>query len=531
MNAGTPTLVHRPFGDLVDDLLTAIVGGVVNEPVRFDVKQAAYPLAEPAAGIRGITGSHGDEPHTFAAGIDFQFSQATNSVVWQDGATLPDDDTTFYVDYLRVDSRSPLTDVNVGSVTRTLSEAIGREIATLYEEINLAYLAGFVDHATGRSLDLVVSILGVERKTAEFAEGLVTFFRASGVAGNITIPAGLPLTTAKGEARFVTSESRTLQTGQVRIDVPVRADTGFAGDAGLVDANAITGMTQPVAGIERITNLDPTIRAAAEETDEELRARAKAVLQALGKATWGALNRVIREGRGKPVELFDPNSPIANRSAPGTLSVVLETDPQRLAGLRTAVHDTRAAGVVATLVARYVFVTPRLVATTTVGTEAGKTQVADDVVAALQDYVDGLARGDPAEGAAMLEAITGVDGVESTEFRDVVVQRADLADPGGRDVVDELVAALDGVALDDPAAVREALTAAVTEETPQAPTGARVPDRSLLESTATPGAPASDDDIEAGDFLVSAEVAGEAWWIALAMGRDDVAVEERRAED
>src|SRR5262249_61609242 len=105
-------------------------------------------------------------------------------------------ETTFYVDYALPpgDSPSPLTDINVGSVTRTLSEAIGREIATVYEQINRAYLAGYIDTAEGTSLDLVVSILGVTRKPKELAVGLATFFRAAGVDGSITIPAGTVVT-------------------------------------------------------------------------------------------------------------------------------------------------------------------------------------------------------------------------------------------------------------------------------------------------------------------------------------------------
>jgi Baseplate J-like protein len=491
MNGDIVTLIHRPYGDLVDDILTSVVGGVVNEPIRFDIKVFSYPLAEPASAVRGITGTAGGEPRTFLLEIDFVFGPATNTVTWLDDGTRPDDSSTFFVDYFRVESRSPITDINVGSVTRTLSEAIGREIATVYQQINLAYLSGFVDTATGKSLDYVVSILDVVRKTAEFAEGLVTFFRSSGVDGNITIPAGIRLTTTTGAVVFTSTQPRTLQRGQVRIDVPVRADVGFAGDAGLVPAGAISEMSQPVAGIERVSNLDPTIRAAADESDDELRLRAKAALRALGKATLAALDRVIREGRGTPVEFFDPNSPPDHRSAPGTVTVVVDAEPERLPSLLAAVHETRAAGVLATVLARYVFVTPRITATITPGISApGKTQIALDIVAALQTYVDGLTAGDPADGAAMLAAVRAVADVTTATIVDVVVARADLSDPSAA--------------------------------------GARVPDRSLLVSTAT-GGPATDAEIEAGVFRVSATVAGDDWWIALDMSDADIRLEDAGA--
>jgi hypothetical protein len=533
VNGDTTLLIRRPYGELVDDILTSVVGGVVNEPIRFDIKVLTYPLAEPAGGVRGITGTAGGEPRTFLLEIDFVFGAATNVVIWLDDGTLPDDGSTFFVDYFRVESRSPLTDINVGSVTRTLSEAIGREIATVYEQINLAYLSAFVDTATGKSLDYVVAILGVTRKTAEFAEGLVTFFRASGVEGNITIPEGTRLTTLTGTVVFTASQPRTLQAGQVRIDVPVRADIGFAGDVGLVAAGTISEMSQPVAGIERVTNLDPTIRAAADETDEELRARAKAALRSLGKATLAALDRVIREGRGIPVEFFDPNSPLANRSDPGTVTVVVDAEPERLPSLQAAVHDTRAAGVLATLVARYVFITPRLVATITPGISApGKDQIKADIVAALQAYVDGLTAGDSADGATMLATVLGVEDVTAATVVDVVVARADLTGAGGDEgLVDALLAAVATAPVGDPTALRAALTAAVEAAGIQAPAGGRVPDRGLLLSTAPgrEGQPATDEEIEAGAFEVSAVVDGDSWWIALDMSADDINLEEGSA--
>jgi hypothetical protein len=319
----------------------------------------------------------------------------------------------------------------------------------------------------------------------------------------------------------------------VRIDVPVRADIGFAGDVGLVAAGTISEMSQPVAGIERVTNLDPTIRAAADETDEELRARAKAALRSLGKATLAALDRVIREGRGIPVEFFDPNSPLANRSDPGTVTVVVDAEPERLPSLQAAVHDTRAAGVLATLVARYVFITPRLVATITPGISApGKDQIKADIVAALQAYVDGLTAGDSADGATMLATVLGVEDVTAATVVDVVVARADLTGAGGDEgLVDALLAAVATAPVGDPTALRAALTAAVEAAGIQAPAGGRVPDRGLLLSTAPgrEGQPATDEEIEAGAFEVSAVVDGDSWWIALDMSADDINLEEGSA--
>lgn len=496
MNGDTLSLIERPYQELVDDILTSMVGGVVNEPIVFDLKADLYPLAEPAGGVRGISGTAAGLHHTFLPGVDFELSEGDNAVVWVEGGTRPDDETLFFVDYFRRESRSPISDINVGSVARTLGEAIGREIATLYQQVNLAYLSGFIDTAEGRSLDLVVSILGVHRKTSESAEGLVTFFRNPEVAGNVAIAQGTRLTTTKGEVVFETSQLRTLQRGQARIDVPVRAAPGFEGDEGLVAAGEITEMVQPIAGIARITNLEPMTRAAEDESDEELRARARAALRALGKATLAALDRVIREGRGTPVELWDPNGPPERRSDPGSAAVLVEAEPERFPSLRAAVHETRAAGVLVTVLARHVFITPRLTAKLARPmTGAGKEKVQDEVIAALQTSVDGLSAGEPALGSELVAAITaGVPDVVDPVIKDVLVWRADVSSA----------------------------------------TGERIPDRSLLRAAPDPEAgadagtpgPATDDEIESGAFQVSATVNGEPWFVVLDMERADVVLEE-----
>ncbi|VAW30255.1 hypothetical protein MNBD_CHLOROFLEXI01-3943 [hydrothermal vent metagenome] len=527
MNEKSVTLIERPYQEIIDDILIAIVGGVVNEPIIFDIKSDLYALAEPAQDIRGITGTAKGEHHTFLKEIDFLFNPNGNAVEWDSNGTLPDDNSTFRVDYFRENGRSPLSDINVGSVTRTLSEAIGREITTVYEQINLAYKSGFIDTAEKRSLELVVSILKITRKTKDFTIGLATFFREAGSIGNITIPEGTLLSTAKGEVTFETTQPRTLQQGQARIDAPIRATEAFKGKAGKADAGAINQLFQPIVGISRVTNFDDMFLGAEDETDEELRLRAKAALQALGKATLAALRRVIFEGRGTLTEVWDPNSPADHRSELGSVTLLVEAEPERFPSLNAAVQETRAAGVQATLVSRYIYFKPRIFATIGSGlTAAGKLQVGDEVKAALQSYVDGLSSGDPAEGAALLEAIEGVDDVSKAQIVDVVVWRSDLSRPGAETLVDTIVTAVQGVGADDKA-LREAIASAVSETPPLVPTSTRIPDRSLLQGAA--GQQATDEEIEAGEFQVVAQIGGEAWWVVLDVEAADIVLQEQES--
>lgn len=534
MDARTVNLIERPYQEIVDDILTAIVGGVVNEPILFDVKTDLYPLAKPAQGVRSITGSRTIEVNgtsqtvrqTFQQAIDFVFSTSDNAIIWQEGGTVPDDESEFYVDYFPQDSRSPLTDINVGSVTRTLGEGIGREIATVYQQINQAYRSGFVDTAEGKSLDLVVAILGITRQTKDFAVGLVTFFRDPATQGNITIPPGVLLSTEKGEALFQTTEFRTLQRGQVRIDVPVRASDPFKGEAGQVAAGAITQLAQPIAGIVRVTNFEPTFLGAENESDEELRVRAKAVLRALGKGTLAALIRVIFEQRAELVEVWDPNSPPDKQSPPGTVSLLIESEPERFPSLQSAIEETRAAGVQVTLVARYVFFKPRIEVQIMSGLPAaGREKVIADLIAALQTYVDGLSSGDPALGQELLKAMKSVEDVKDVHIKDMITWRSDIGKPGAETLVDSLMDAIKTAPAGDPEALRQALTRVVTEVKPAIPTSRRIPDRNLVRDLSGQRR-ATFAELESGDFQVIAEVDGAQGWVVLDIEPADMVLQE-----
>jgi hypothetical protein len=530
VNAATVNLLNRPYQQIVDDILTAMVGGVVNEQIIFDVNQTHYPVAHLATDIRSVTGTITTESssgalqvnqHTFQIGIDFVFSKPDNAVAWLAGGAVPDDQSTFYVDYFRQDSTatSPLTDLNVGSVTRTLSEAMGREIATVYQEINQAYLAAFVDTATGTSLDLVVSILGVVRRTKEFAVGLVTFFRdPASTAGSITIPQGAVMLTAKG-VTFESTELTMLQLGQVRVDVPVRAGGASKGPAGMVKAGEINRLEVPIGGISRITNFDATVLGANDETDDQLRERAKATLQGLGKGTIAALTRVVFDELATLRGIRDPNSPDALAS-PGSVLLLVDTVPERFINLQSRINETRAAGVLATVIARYVFFQPRLIVTVAPGmTEAGKVKLLNEIIAAIQTYIDGLKAGEPAKGANVVKAIaTGVKGVSARniQFAEVQTSRADIAKPGSENLVDSLVNAVNATPQGDSAALRAAIEDVLSPTFRET----RIPDATLLQGPT--GLPATDLQIESGQFQVISIVNGEKWTVALDMQPSDI---------
>jgi hypothetical protein len=522
MNQQTVDLIERPYQEIIDDILTAVIGGVVNEPIIFDLKVLHYPLAEPAQDVRNITGrAKGERSYAFQKGIDFTFSALSNIITWLEGGTSPDDGTTFYVDYLRKHSLSPLTDVNVGSVSRTLCEAIGREIATVYQQINLAYLSAFIDTAEGKSLDMVVAILGIQRLTKEYAVGQVTFFRDTAVEGNITLQDGTLLRTKDGKI-FQTTQLCTLQRGQIRINVAIRSTDKFKGDEGRVGSSSITELAVPIAGISRVNNFDATFLGASDETDDELRTRSKTAIRAAGRGTLAALAQAVFEERAALTDAKDPNGPPDKRSDPGTVVLMVESEPERFSGLKARIEETRAAGVYASVIAHYIFFKPRVQAKITAGLPpAGKAKIIDDIIAAIQEYTDSLGSGDPAKGKDMLKAIGKVKDVSESKIKDVMTWRTDLGQASNEAAVDAIMKAIVSAPSSDPDALRRSITGALSSESASTSiTDNRVIDRSLVQGPA--GDRATDDQIMTGNFQIVATVKGEKWWMALDMEPADV---------
>ena len=92
-------------------------------------------------------------------------------------------------------------------------------------------------------------------------------------------------------------------------------------------------------------------------------------------------------------------------------------------------------------------------------------------------------------------------------------------------IVNAVVASRAGGAPDDLDALKLIITSTLQETPPLVPTNTRIPDRSLLQGP--DGQPASDAQIESGDFRVVATVGGDKWWVVLDMEPADVVVEEK----
>ena len=345
----------RKYPDIVRDLLTHLTGGTVAEThiIGASVPDLIYLDNRPVRRVSYLQGKVqvGEEL------IDYRFTERDFELTGTDQnpdelvalrfrprGQKPAPQTTLTVNYYPDRLRpTPVTDVNVGSVARTLIETMSREIATQYLQLQMVYDSAFVETAKGSSLDKVVALVDTRRLKQGHPVGKVRFSRRSGSPGSVSIPIGTAVSDGQGN-RYLTSNEATLLPNQAAVEVWVH---GQAKRTGLVEANALSILERAIAGIDRVTNDDPTFRSTEEETDAQLATRAKRAIHATGKGTRDA----IRYGlEGLPfvsavtlAEYPDPSVP-----APGMLRVDIAMSEDNEFNRRVAdqrIRELRPAGI------------------------------------------------------------------------------------------------------------------------------------------------------------------------------------------
>lgn len=302
------SLVDRGYGDIVADVLTTLTQGVVGETHRVDYDPLARPLLVPeiilyrrpvrrVSTVRGlVAGTKSDDPPvatTFALN-EYDLVAGSDDPASPDRIRFrplsrrkPAPGTDLLVSYYpRTTDPTPLTDLNVGSVARTLLEAVSRELAALYAQLNIAFDGAFVETAEGTSLERVVALLGFARMRAGRPVGEVTFSRRAGQGGEITIPAGVPVTDTTDTLRYLTSERYVMLAGQGFAQVRIH---GELPTTPVVKAGQLSVIQRAIAGLDAVTNERATARAVEDEGDEGLRVRARDALLAANKGTVEAM--------------------------------------------------------------------------------------------------------------------------------------------------------------------------------------------------------------------------------------------------
>ncbi|MEZ4868453.1 MAG: baseplate J/gp47 family protein [Caldilineaceae bacterium] len=333
---------RRTFPEVLDNLLTDLTKGVAAEEHPFPPESGGPPFRHslqqpPVAAIVSVYGSRDGEPHLFRPNTDYKLENDKQTLTWQAGAEVPDAGTLIQVNYYPTGAQPVLTDIQTGSVVRTLVETMGLEMARLYAQLEAVYDAAFVDTASGKALENVVALLGIERVAGGRAAGEVEFTRATGSRGLINIPAGTRIITADGNVEYETTVEVTMAQAQNTIRTTARDLE--SNDP--LPADALTVLPVPIAGIATVTNPAPTTIATQNETDAELRTRAKNFLHGSERATLGAIQSAIaRQGvTAEVVEAADQ---------PGLLEITphVESLPPELdQRLRKAIDEVRPAGV------------------------------------------------------------------------------------------------------------------------------------------------------------------------------------------
>ena len=338
-------LQRRDFPEVLDNLLTEVVGGVAAEAQPFPPPGATpggpleNALEHPRAKrVVSAYGSRNGVSSRFREGIDYELRPDGQTLRWLSAGDLPDEGSIVHVNYLREDVPPTLTDLQVGSVLRTLAKSVSLRSpgfmlsSTLYMTRPLS--TPRPEALSRRSWPC--SALPASAATALARDPLYPRARHSGEHYHYRRNAHIIDTRARFE--YATTDTVTVSPNQNVITVTAN-DLEPANDP--VDANVLTVLPVPIAGISSVTNPAPASRATADETDAELRTRAKSFLHGSERATTGALKQVLarQQVRGEIVE--DPDTP-------GLVRVTVQgpdLPPERVAQLIADLDAARPAGV------------------------------------------------------------------------------------------------------------------------------------------------------------------------------------------
>lgn len=138
------------------------------------------------------------------------------------------------------------------------------EIEKIYETLEYIFLNSFAETAIGMYLDNIAKEVGVFRREATKAKGVVTI---KGIVGT-TISIGTKV--ASDTYIFLTTEEKQVQNNG-EVNVPVESE--FKGKLYNIPANAITNFPVTIPGLNSVTNKQATTDGYDGETDDELRER------------------------------------------------------------------------------------------------------------------------------------------------------------------------------------------------------------------------------------------------------------------
>lgn len=292
------TYTPRRYDEIVRDLLTTLTGGSVGESVTAPAGDAlitpAKLLERPVRRVSHLEGFVG----TPQSPVRYRFTPADFELVssagddnkdairFREGGRRPIPNSQLTVNYYPVATPpSPLNDLNVGSVVRTLLETVAVELAVSYKHLDFVYRSAFLETAQGRSLDKLVALVGIRRLAGGHPVAKVRFERSAEAPGRISVPAGT-VVTDDSDNRYLTHEELVLEPGEAAREVLA---AGALPGTAEVQAGALDRLEVLIAGIDRVSNPQAARRLSQAETDAELRRRTRGAFQGVARGTVDAL--------------------------------------------------------------------------------------------------------------------------------------------------------------------------------------------------------------------------------------------------
>lgn len=206
-----------------------------------------------------------------------------------------------------------VTDFNVGSVVRTMLEAVAAEIEELYQQ---AFIG--LREAIPVSVYNSFSFL---RQSAETSSGLVRVVIAVS-ASPTTIVAGTKFTPSVGTVGFIASADLIIPAGSTIGDVPVVATV--AGSAGNVAAGTTFVLAPKPDGFVSATSQRALINGQDDESDEQRRLRFNEFIASLNRGTI----RAIEYGVTEFAKLYDADGHLIEQVAKVHLIEPYTLDPE-----------------------------------------------------------------------------------------------------------------------------------------------------------------------------------------------------------
>ncbi|WP_456788809.1 baseplate J/gp47 family protein [Cellulomonas sp. P5_C5] len=365
----------RPYPEIVRDTLTTLTGGTVREVVTVPagdlvvldtladrpIRRVSH-LQGVVDVVRPLRDANGDVVRDAQGAavsetvpVPYRFTDADFEVVatGQNGTERdairfrptgrrPPTGSTVVVNYYPSQARpAPITDLNVGSVARTLLESVARELALVELQLDAVYRSAYLETAQGSSLDKVVALVGVSRRPGGVPTARVRFARSAGSTGRIAVPVGTVVSDAESN-RYATTVPLLLEPGEDSREVLAAAVSPATTPVG---AGALDRLEVLIAGVGTVTNESPAAAAGSPETDDDLRRRARGALSVAARGTLDALRLGVKNIEG----VLDVTATEFPHGVPGEVALSISYDgeptPEVLALVQERIDDLRPAGI------------------------------------------------------------------------------------------------------------------------------------------------------------------------------------------